>query len=172
MQVQRDPSTSLVAHVDYSTGFRGTGRYRHERRSASRYSPYFLFGVVGFVFGAKQYGWYIAELNAVFLGIGIITALIARMSPGDTSQTFLEGAAAMTAAALIVGFARTIEVVLSDGQIIDSIVHSYREPARRHAGGGISGWHAGGTNDLQLLHTLWEWTGLRHHADHVAARDT
>ena len=29
----------------------------------------------------------------------------------------------MTAAALIVGFARTIEVVLSDGQIIDSIIN-------------------------------------------------
>ena len=29
----------------------------------------------------------------------------------------------MTAAALIVGFARTIEVVLSDGQVIDSIIH-------------------------------------------------
>jgi uncharacterized ion transporter superfamily protein YfcC len=30
----------------------------------------------------------------------------------------------MTAAELIVGFARTIEVVLSDGQIIDSIIHA------------------------------------------------
>ena len=30
----------------------------------------------------------------------------------------------MTAAALIVGFARTIEVVLTDGQIIDTIIHS------------------------------------------------
>ncbi len=30
----------------------------------------------------------------------------------------------MTPAALLVGFARTIEVVLSDGQIIDTIVYS------------------------------------------------
>jgi uncharacterized ion transporter superfamily protein YfcC len=30
----------------------------------------------------------------------------------------------MTAAALIVGFARTIEIVLSDGQIVDSIIHA------------------------------------------------
>jgi uncharacterized ion transporter superfamily protein YfcC len=45
------------------------------------------------------------------------------MSASETSQTFLKGAAEMTAAALIVGVARTIEVVLSDGQIIDSIIH-------------------------------------------------
>jgi len=122
MRVQRDPSTSLVAHVDYSTGFEAPDDIAMNGQRIAVLAV-FVLGVVGFVFGAKQYGWYIAELNAVFLGIGIITAVISRMSPSDTSQTFLKGAAGMTAAALIVGFARTIEVVLSDGQIIDSIIH-------------------------------------------------
>lgn len=122
MRVQRDPSTSLVAHVDYSTGFEPPDDIR---MTGSRMAILLVFvlGIIGFVVGAKLYGWYIFELNAVFLGIGLITAAIARMSPSETSQTFLKGAAGMTAAALIVGFARTIEVVLSDGQIIDSIIH-------------------------------------------------
>jgi uncharacterized ion transporter superfamily protein YfcC len=122
MRVQRDPSTSLVAHVDYSTGFEAPDDIVMNGRRITILAV-FVLGIVGFVYGAKQFGWYITELNAVFLGIGIITALISRMSPSDTSQTFLKGAAGMTAAALIVGFARTIEVVLSDGQIIDSIIH-------------------------------------------------
>ena len=46
-----------------------------------------------------------------------------RLSAGETSRAFLKGAAEMTAAALLVGFARTIEVVLSDGQVIDTIIH-------------------------------------------------
>ena len=122
MRVQRDPSTSLVAHVDYSTGFEPPDDIVMSPQRIAVLAV-FILGIVGFVYGAKQFGWYIAELNAVFLGIGIITALISRMSPSDTSQAFLKGAAGMTAAALIVGFARTIEVVLSDGQIIDSIIH-------------------------------------------------
>jgi uncharacterized ion transporter superfamily protein YfcC len=122
MRVQRDPSTSLVAHVDYSTGFEAPDDISMSGQRIAVLAV-FILGIIGFVYGAKQFGWYIAELNAVFLGIGIITALISRMSPSDTSQTFLKGAAGMTAAALIVGFARTIEVVLSDGQIIDSIIH-------------------------------------------------
>jgi uncharacterized ion transporter superfamily protein YfcC len=122
MRVQRDPSTSLVAHVDYSTGFEAPDDIEMTGQRIAVLAV-FIFGIVGFVYGAKQYGWYIAELNAVFLGIGIITALISRISPSDTSQTFLKGAAGMTTAALIVGFARTIEVVLSDGQIIDSIIY-------------------------------------------------
>jgi uncharacterized ion transporter superfamily protein YfcC len=121
MRVQNDPSTSLVAHVDYSTGFDAPDDIEINGRRMAVLLV-FAAGIIGFVYGAKQHGWYIAELNAVFLGIGIITALISRMSASETSQTFLKGAAEMTAAALIVGIARTIEVVLSDGQIIESII--------------------------------------------------
>ena len=71
----------------------------------------------------RQDGWYIAELNTVFLGVGILAALVARLGPNVTARTFIDGAAQMTSAALLVGFARTIGVVLDDGQIIDTVVH-------------------------------------------------
>ena len=122
-RVQRDPAQSLVADVDYSSGFEPPHDIRMTGARAAILGV-FLLGLIFFVFGAAQYGWYISELNAVFFGIGLAGALIARMSPGETSQTFLEGAAKMTAPALIVGFARAIAVVLEDGQIIDSIVNS------------------------------------------------
>jgi uncharacterized ion transporter superfamily protein YfcC len=122
-RVQRDPSQSLVADVDYSSGFEPP----HDIQMTGARTAIlvvFLLGLALFVYGAARYGWYIGELNAVFFGIGLIGAMIARMSPGDTSLTFLEGAAQMTAPALIVGFARAIAVVLEDGQIIDSMVQS------------------------------------------------
>ena len=123
IRVQRDPQTSLVAHIDYSEGFAPP---EDVALTKSRVLMLLVFaaGVVGFVIGASKYQWYIDELNAVFLGIGIVTAVIARMPAGETSRTFIKGAADMTAAALIVGFARTIEVVLSGGQIIDTIINS------------------------------------------------
>jgi uncharacterized ion transporter superfamily protein YfcC len=122
-RVQQDPSQSLVADVDYGSGFEPP---HDTRMTGARVAvlALFLLGIAFFVYGAAQYGWYISELNAVFFGIGLAGALIARMSAGETSRAFLEGAANMTAPALIVGFARTIEVVLQDGQIIDSIVDS------------------------------------------------
>jgi uncharacterized ion transporter superfamily protein YfcC len=84
----------------------------------------FIFGIVAFVYGVSEYHWYVPELNAIFLGIGLLAAIVARIPAGETSRTFIDGAAAMTPAALLVGFARTIEVVMTDGQIIDSIVHA------------------------------------------------
>ncbi|MEM8816702.1 MAG: YfcC family protein [Pseudomonadota bacterium] len=121
MRVRKDPSKSLVAHVDYSSGFEAPKDVSLNGRRIAILLV-FVGGLVVFVFGAKSQGWYIAELNAVFLAIGIAAAALAGMSAGETSRTFIRGASEMTAAALIVGFARTIEVVLSDGQIIDSIV--------------------------------------------------
>ena len=123
MRVQADPSSSLVAHVDYSTGFEAPGDLHFNTRRVAILAV-FILGLAAFVYGVSEHHWYITELNAIFLGIGLVAAVIAGMSAGDTSRTFLEGAAAMTPAALLVGFARTIEVVMSDGQIIDTVVFS------------------------------------------------
>ena len=122
-RVQRDPATSLVAGVDYSDGFEPPEDI-HFNRPRIAILLVFVLGLVGFVFGAKYHGFFITELNAMFLGIGLATAIIARMPAGETSRTFLEGVAQMAGPALIVGFARTIAIVLQDGQIIDTIVYS------------------------------------------------
>ena len=123
LRVQKDPSESLVAHVDYSDGFETPGDIDMNGRRIMILLV-FVLGVVGFVFGSKYLGWYIPELLAVFLAIGLVGAAIGRLSASDTSRAFMKGAAEMTTAALIVGFARSIEVVLTDGQIIDTIINA------------------------------------------------
>lgn len=123
MRVRAEPSSSLVAHVDYSNGFEAPADIHMTPRRVAILGV-FIFGLVGFVYGVSEHHWYIAELNAIFLAVGIVAAMIAGLSAGDTSRVFLEGAAAMTPAALLVGFARTIEVVMTDGQIIDTVVFS------------------------------------------------
>ena len=123
VRVQADPSSSLVADIDYSTGFEAPSDRRMTPRRIAILTV-FVLGLVGFVYGVSEHHWYITELNAIFLGVGILAAMIAGFSAGDTSRVFIEGAAAMTPAALLVGFARTIEVVMTDGQVIDTVVFS------------------------------------------------
>ncbi len=121
MRVQKDPSTSLVADVDYSSGFETPDDIQLTRGRIAILLVFFI-GLAFFVWGASNQGWFITELNTIFFAIGLIAAAIARIGPGEISRTFLEGCAKMVAPALIVGFARAIAVVLEDGQIIDSIV--------------------------------------------------
>lgn len=122
-QVQRDPASSLVAHIDYSEGFDLPADVRLSRPRIA-ILLIFVAAIVGFVYGVAKFGWYIEELNAIFLAVGLAAAIIARIPAGETSRTFIKGAADMTAAALLIGFARTIEVVLADGQIIDTVIYS------------------------------------------------
>ena len=122
-KIQKDPSLSLVADIDYSTGFEAPKDVAINWQRVLILAI-FIAGIVLFVYGAKEYGWYIYELNAIFLAIGLLAAIISRMGVNDTARTFIRGAAEMTSAALLVGFARTIEVVLTKGQIIDTIINA------------------------------------------------
>ncbi len=126
-RIQADPSCSFVSDVDYSTGFEMP---EDVRLTGRRIAILVLFaaGILLFLWGAKTRDWYILELNAIFLGIGLLAALIARLSANDTSRTFIRGAGEMTAAALLIGFARTIQIVLDDGLIKDTVIHGIAIP--------------------------------------------
>ncbi len=123
MRVREHPETSLVADVDYSSGFELPEDIRLSGRRIA-ILVIFVLGIIGFVIGVAEKHWFIPELLAIFMAIGLISAIVAGMSAGDTSRTFISGAADMTAAALLVGFARTIEVVLADGQVIDTVINA------------------------------------------------
>ena len=54
--------------------------------------------------------------------------LIGKLGLDRTAKEFCVGAAELTTTALLVGFARTIQVVLDDGQVIDTIIHGVAQP--------------------------------------------
>lgn len=123
MKIKADPSKSLVSHVDYSEGFDLPADVALTWRRGLILLA-FIGGISLFVYGAQVEGWYVGELNTIFLAIGLLAAIIAGMEANIAAATFIRGAAEMTAAALLIGFARAIEVVLTDGMIIDTIINS------------------------------------------------
>jgi len=84
--------------------------------------------IAGFVWGVATRGWNVTELSSVFMALGLVVAVIGRLSPNRVSQTFLRGAADMTTTALLIGFARTIQVVLTDARVIDTVIHGLVQP--------------------------------------------
>ena len=83
----------------------------------------FAATVVWFVWGLNEKGWYLMELSAIFLALGVVVAILGGLSPNQAAQKFCHGAAELTTTALLIGFARTIQIVLDDGVIIDTVVH-------------------------------------------------
>jgi len=84
--------------------------------------------IVFLVIGIQQHHWYLEEMGAIFVGLTILTAIIAKMGPSFTAEEFCVGAGELTTTALLIGFARTIQVVLDDGQVVDTIIHGVALP--------------------------------------------
>ncbi len=68
--------------------------------------------------------WWMAEMAGGFLLMGVVAAAIGRLSPGRAIRAFVGGMEEMVVAALVVGFARGIQVVLQDGSILDTLIYS------------------------------------------------
>ena len=84
----------------------------------------FGLGIAALVFGVLQFGWYIVEIAALFVGLGIVMGAIGGLGGNGTARAFMDGARDLVATALIIGLARGILVVMQDGQIIDTILHN------------------------------------------------
>jgi uncharacterized ion transporter superfamily protein YfcC len=81
-----------------------------------------------FVYGVLRLGWDFEQMAALFFMMGAIAGLAGGLGTRGTANAFLEGAASMTFAALVIGFARAIYVVLEHGRIIDTLVHALFTP--------------------------------------------
>ncbi|MCH4886308.1 putative basic amino acid antiporter YfcC [Acidaminobacter sp. JC074] len=126
-KIQKDPKASLVYDLDQT-------REIDDAHSDIEYLPrhnaiglVIVAGLSLMVFGVMKFGWYFSEIVAIFLGIGIISGIIGKMSADDIAKSFIEGAKDLVFGALIVGVARAILVVLQDGMIIDTIIYHASE---------------------------------------------
>ena len=83
-----------------------------------------LFATVYFlIVGVLGYDWYIMEIASLFLVLGIASGLAVNKSASEIAKLFLEGMGDILSAAVIVGLAGGIVIVLQDGGIIDTILY-------------------------------------------------
>ena len=75
------------------------------------------------VVGVMGYGWYIEEIATLFFAMGILSGISTGYSADKITKLFIEGVGDIMSAALIVGLAGGIIVILEDGQVIDTILY-------------------------------------------------
>ena len=79
-----------------------------------------LFGAI--LFAVQTMGWGLIEMTGGFFTVGLLTILLGRMSGDESMKAFIGGLEVMIVPALIVGFARGVQVVMVEGQILDTIL--------------------------------------------------
>ena len=81
-----------------------------------------------FIVGLARFDWGFDELSAVFFAMGILAGLVGGLGATGTAEAYVDGFKDMAFAALLIGFARGIFVVLNDGHVIDTIVNGLFTP--------------------------------------------
>jgi uncharacterized ion transporter superfamily protein YfcC len=87
-----------------------------------------LVPMVFYVYGALKLGWGFNELSAVFIIGGLAAGLVGGLTVTRTVMVYLEGMETLLPAALMVGVARSISIVLEDGRVIDTILAALVNP--------------------------------------------
>jgi uncharacterized ion transporter superfamily protein YfcC len=78
-------------------------------------------GMASLVVGAISWGWGLVEFSAVFVAVGFAAGLAGGLGWHRTAQQYAEGFRRLAFAAVLIGFARAISVVLERGAILDTI---------------------------------------------------
>lgn len=83
-----------------------------------------LLTIVALVTGVLGYQWYVTEIAGLFFAMGVAVGFAYHLSLDKIIRLFLEGCKDIMVAALVVGLAGGIIVILEDGKIIDTILYA------------------------------------------------
>lgn len=82
-----------------------------------------IFTIVYLVIGVTGFDWGLLELAALFFGMAIVAGMAMGKDANEITKSFVTGAKDILSAALVVGLAGGIIVILEDGKIIDTILY-------------------------------------------------
>lgn len=86
-----------------------------------------MFTIIYLIVGAMGYGWYLPEICALFMAMAIAIGFSADYSADVIASEFVAGAKDIFSAALIIGFAAGIVVILENGNVIGIMLSSIAE---------------------------------------------
>jgi uncharacterized ion transporter superfamily protein YfcC len=90
--------------------------------------------IAAYVYGSVALGWGFNELSGGFLVAGAIAGLLGGLGATGTVLAYLDGMKELLMAAFIIGVARTLSLVLTDGRVIDTILNGLAMPLSKAPG--------------------------------------
>jgi uncharacterized ion transporter superfamily protein YfcC len=89
-----------------------------------------MFTIVFLIIGVMGYGWYVMEIATLFFAMGIASGIAFGYTANEIVKHFLDGVKDILSAALVVGLAGGIIIILQDGKVIDPLLHGLSQSMR------------------------------------------
>ncbi|WP_158737247.1 YfcC family protein [Alteribacillus sp. YIM 98480] len=123
-KVKKDPNKGLVNEETESFLQNVYTPQKHiEQKGGNRLIPYVLItGFLAIIYGVLALEWYMYEIGAIFFILALIIGKLGKLTLDDFADHFIEGSKTVLLAAFAIGMARSILVIIEDGQIIDTTI--------------------------------------------------
>lgn len=82
-----------------------------------------LLTFVAMVIGVSYYGWWMAEISALFIAATLVVGVVARMKEQILTANFVDGARELLGVAFIIALARGLVVIMDEGNITHTFLH-------------------------------------------------
>jgi uncharacterized ion transporter superfamily protein YfcC len=82
----------------------------------------FLASMAILVVGILKYQWFIEEIGALFLAMGLVMGAVAGLRPDRLASSFVAGAKDMVTVTLIIACGRALLILAREGQILDTVL--------------------------------------------------
>ncbi len=109
-----------------------------------------LFTIIYLVGGVVVFQWELLEIASLFFVMGIVAGVSIDKKPNEIVKLFITGAKDILSAALVVGLAGGIIVILEDGKVIDTLLYNI--------GNAISGF--GKVTTLSLMYAFQSFLNM------------
>lgn len=125
-KVKKNPELSLVADIKHDDEkFVDLSKIDINFTVAHKLIYFvFLIAIISIMYGAFKLGWYVEDIAAVFLMVGVISGIIGKLTFTQIAEEFVAGAKSITFGALMVGLAKAIFLIMSNSMILDTIINS------------------------------------------------
>jgi uncharacterized ion transporter superfamily protein YfcC len=131
-RVRREPTRSPTYAMDRVKRLEGVQVGDVEAPFTRRHQvvlAIFVLGIATLVWGVLPvgqggFGWYIVEIAALFVALGVLLGAVGGLGGNGTAAAFMDGVRQLAATAVLIGLARGILIVLQDGMVIDTILHA------------------------------------------------
>lgn len=124
-RVKRRPELSPVYELDRArdlTALRPTHEVEPWTGRRIAVIAIFLLSMVALVWGILDQKWFIEEIAALFLAMGLLMGAVAGLRPSAMASSFVSGAKDMVTVSLIIACGRALLIIAREGLVLDTIL--------------------------------------------------
>jgi len=125
-KVKADPTSSIVYDLEQSEKALMEEVEKHPDVTKRHFVVLAVvvacFGIL--IYGGAKLGWKTNNNSALFIWMAVFAGLAGGMGPSRIATEFVTGSKKLVFGAMVIGIARSISIILVDGNVLDTVVRS------------------------------------------------